>query len=333
MADLNGINSENMSAAIRAKIYSGILRTQLEPELTAMNYVDMITSFPDGEKWEDVEIGNGTVHDYKEGDAITYDGIDIGTREFEINNYKYSGHYVTDKFVQDSYLSGQITSKIPAIQARALMADLEAKIWALQAKVQKPGEANEVDGYRLRFAAGRVDGTAENDAKGTITPEDVSYAITALDDLGYTGPKVMVVPTYQQHLIPKKCLSAALSHNKAWEGIVREGAMSGTKFAFNIMGVDVYTSSFLPMITETLTDHEGGERGAMTNAFPALVFANMPERRPFRMAWRKMPKFEGKWNMDFQREEFVTVCRYGLGVGDSKNLVVIACSGPKTIVA
>ena len=38
MAELNGINTENMSAAIRAKIYSGILRTQLEPELTAMNF-------------------------------------------------------------------------------------------------------------------------------------------------------------------------------------------------------------------------------------------------------------------------------------------------------
>jgi hypothetical protein len=332
MADLNGINTENMSAAIRAKIYSGILRTQLEPELQAMNYVDMITDFPDGEKWEDIEIGNGTVHDYKEGDAITYDGIDIGTREFEINNYKYSGHYVTDKFVQDSYLSGQITSKIPAIQARALMADIEAKIWALQSKVQKEGfEANTVDGYHLRFAAGRVDGA--NDAAGTITPEDVSYGITALDDLGYTGPKVMIVPTFQQHLIPKKCLSASLSHNKAWEGIVREGAMSGTKFAFSIMGVDVYTSSFLPTFSETLKDHEGKETRVLTEAYPALLFANMPERRPFRMAWRKMPKFEGKWNMDFQREEFVTVCRYGLGVGDSKNLVVIGCSGPKTNIA
>lgn len=332
MADLNGINSENMSAAIRAKIYSGILRTQLEPELTAMNYVDMITSFPDGERWEDVEIGNGTVHDYKEGNAITYDGIDIGTREFEINNYKYSGHYVTDKFVQDSYLSGQITSKIPAIQARALMADLEAKIWALQSKVQTVANSNEVDGYRLRYAAGYVDGTA--DAFGTITPEDVSYGITALDDLGYTGPKVMIVPTFQQHLIPKKCLSAALTHNKAWEGIVREGAMSGTKFAFNIMGVDVYTSSFLPAIaSETIKPHEGNTAKTLTNAFPALLFANMPERRPFRMAWRKMPKFEGKWNMDLQREEFVTVCRYGLGVGDSKNLVVMVCSGPKTTIA
>lgn len=332
MADLNGINSENMSAAIRAKIYSGILRTQLEPELTAMNYVDIITSFPDGERWEDVEIGNGTVHDYKEGTAITYDGIDIGTRTFEINNYKYSGHYVTDKFVQDSYLSGQITSKLPAIQARALMADLEAKIWALQSKVQTVANSNEVDGYRLRYAAGYVDGA--NDAFGTITPEDVSYGITALDDLGYTGPKVMVVPTFQQHLIPKKCLSASLSHNPKFEGIVREGAMSGTKFAFNIMGVDVYTSSFLPKIaSEAIKPHEGEGEKTLTNAFPALLFANMPERRPFRMAWRKMPKFEGKWNMDLQREEFVTVCRYGLGVGDSKNLVVMVCSGPKTVVA
>ena len=58
MSDLNGINSQNSKAVIRAKIYSGILREQLEPELIAMNYVDVINSFPDGDKWEDVEMGN-----------------------------------------------------------------------------------------------------------------------------------------------------------------------------------------------------------------------------------------------------------------------------------
>ena len=64
MADLNGINTRDNAAAIRAKLYSGMLREQLEPELIAMNYVDVITDFPDGEKWEDVEIGNATVSDY-----------------------------------------------------------------------------------------------------------------------------------------------------------------------------------------------------------------------------------------------------------------------------
>ena len=36
MADLNGINTRDNAAAIRAKLYSGMLREQLEPELIVL---------------------------------------------------------------------------------------------------------------------------------------------------------------------------------------------------------------------------------------------------------------------------------------------------------
>ena len=64
MADLNGINTQNSSAVIRARIYSGMLREALEPELIAMNYVDVITDFPDGDKWQDVVRNNSFAHVY-----------------------------------------------------------------------------------------------------------------------------------------------------------------------------------------------------------------------------------------------------------------------------
>ena len=127
--DLNGINTQNNAAAIRATIYSGVLRTQLEPELMAMKYVDVIQNFPDGDKWQDVEIGNATVHDYDEGSDVTFDGLAIGTRDFEINRYLYSGHFITEKFSQDAYLAAQIAAKIPAIESRAIMAKLEKTIY------------------------------------------------------------------------------------------------------------------------------------------------------------------------------------------------------------
>ena len=76
MADLNGINSQNSQAVIRATIYSGMLREALETELMAMNYVDMITNFPDGEKWQDVEMGNANVSDYAEGEEIVEPAAD-----------------------------------------------------------------------------------------------------------------------------------------------------------------------------------------------------------------------------------------------------------------
>lgn len=325
---MTGINTRDNAAAIKAVLYSGQLRAQLEPELIAMNYIDMITDFPDGESWEDLEIGNAVVHDYAEDKDVVFDGLEIGTRRFEINNYIQSGHYITEKFIQDSYLSSQIMAKVAPLEARAIYADLEQKILALPNTMQTAGSANKLNHYNHRFISGLgVDATS--DQFGALVPEDFLYAKSALKSLGYTGPVVAIVPTYQEYLIGSNpLLVKSLQYNPKWEGIVRDGVSSGMKFAFNIMGVDVYTSEFLPEIASEsgLKDREDlASTSTVTNAGIGVIFCNMPERRPFRMAWRQMPKFEGQWNMYRQREEYVTTARYGLGAGDVANLVVCVC--------
>ena len=326
MSDLNGINSQNSKAVIRAKIYSGILREQLEPELIAMNYVDVINSFPDGDKWEDVEMGAATVTDYHEGEEIDFKGLDFATRTFEINEYVNSGHYVTAKFSQDSYLASQIMAKVPALEARAIAADLEQKIFNLAVKehsIIKPNDATVLNGMQHRFVAGTA-----GDGWGVLTPEDFAYATVALNKVNYHGPRIAIVPSYQEYaIVTNPRIKASLKYNPSFEGIVREGAMTGMKFSFNIYGWDVYTSEFLPKSTESgLKDREGAQSfSALTNCGVALLFTNITDRRPFRMAWRQMPKFEGRWNMAKQREEYVTIARYGLDVGDQENLVVILC--------
>lgn len=324
MAELNGINTRNQAAAIRATVYSGLLREQLEPELIAMNYVDVISSFPDGDKWQDVEMGNATVSDYHEGEEIDYKGLEIGTRDFEINEYVNSGHFVTAKFAQDSYLASQIMAKIPALEARAIAADLEQKILKLAMK-QKNNDANVLNGMQHRFVAG-----TDAEGFGTLTPEDFAYASVALKKVNYVGPKIAIIPSYQEYkIVSNPRIKASLNYNPSFEGIVRDGAMTGMKFSFNIYGWDVYTSEYLPVSSgETaLKDRDNAQEfTALNNCGVAVLFTNIPDRRPFRMAWRQMPHFEGKWNMDKQREEYVTIARYGLDLGDVENMVVILCS-------
>lgn len=324
MADLNGINTQNSQAAIRALVYSGMLREALEPELIAMNYVDVITDFPDGDKWQDVEMGSATVSDFEEGGEIDYKGIEFATREFEINEYINSGHYITAKFSQDSYLAAQIMAKVPALEARAIAADLEQKIFALANKITL-NDSNVYNGMSHRFVAG-----TDVDGFGVLTPEDFAYATVALNKVNYVGPKVAIIPSYQEYkIVSNPRIKASLNYNPKFEGIVRDGAMSGMKFSFNIYGWDVYTSEFLPVSSgeTSLKDRDGKQTfSALTNCGVAIMFANIPQRRPFRMAWRQMPKFEGKWNMDKQREEYVTVARYGLGLGDEENLITVVCA-------
>ena len=331
MADLNGINSQNSQAVIRALVYSGMLREQLEPELIAMNYVDVITDFPDGDKWQDVEMGAATVSDFVEGGEIDYKGLEFATREFEINEYVNSGHYVTAKFSQDSYLASQIMAKVPSLEARAIAADLEEKILKLANK-QTNNDANILNGLAHRFVAG----TAE-EGYGILTPEDFAYATVALKKVNYIGPKIAIIPSFQEYkIVSNPRIKASLNYNPSFEGIVRDGAMSGMKFSFNIYGWDVYTSEFLPTTSgeTSLKDRDGKATfSTLDNCGEAILFANIAGRRPFRMAWRQMPKFEGQWNMNKQREEYVTIARYGLGLGDVENMIVILCQDVDSKIA
>ena len=326
MADLNGITTATGKAAIKAKIYSAQLREQLQPALNAMNFVDVITGFPDGDSWYEAEIGNATMRDFQEGSTIAYDSLDIGSREFTINNYVSSGHKISEKFLQDSYLSSQIAAKIPGLEARAIYVDLETKILANQAG-QTASDENVIDGVKHRFVAGGATASGGTARYGTLVPEDFFYAGAGLTVHGYTASRVAIVPAWQEYAIPANPdFMESLNFNPKWEGIVATGAVSGMKFVFNIAGFDVYTSNYTPVVTETLESRAVATDVTCTNAGVAMLFSNEPGRRPWRLAWRMMPKMESEWDMDTREEKYVTVARYGIGTGDKANLFCILCA-------
>lgn len=326
MADLNGITTATGAAAIKAKIYSAQLREQLQPALNAMQFVDVITGFPDGDSWYEAEIGNATMRDFKEGGTIAYDSLDIGSREFTINNYVSSGHKISEKFLQDSYLSAQIAAKIPGLEARAIYVDLETKILANQAG-QTLNDENVIDGVKHRFVAGGN----STPRYGTLVPEDFFYAGAGLTVHGYTANRIAIVPAWQEYVIPTNPdFMESLNFNPKWEGIVASGAVSGMKFVFNIAGFDVYTSNYTPVVTETIQAREGNTDVAAVKAGVAMLFSNEAGRRPWRLAWRMMPKMESAWDMDTREEKYVTVARYGIGAGDKANLFCILCANRAT---
>lgn len=330
MADLNGITTSTAAAAIKAKIYSAQLREQLQPALNAMQFVDLITGFPDGESWYEAEIGNATMRDFEEGGTIAYDSLDIGSREFTINNYVSSAHKISEKFLQDSYLSAQVSAKIPALEARAIYVDLETKILANQAG-QVAGNTNEIDGVKHRFIAGGANGEGGTAKHGTLCPEDFFYAGAGLTVHGYTANRIAIVPAWQEYAIPTNpAFMDSLNFNPKWEGIVASGAVSGMKFVFNIAGFDIYTSNYTPVVTETLPTRSTDTGVKATNAGVAMLFSNEAGRRPWRLAWRMMPKMESDWDMETREEKYVTVARYGIGAGDKANLFCVLCANRDT---
>lgn len=323
--ELNGINSQTNSVAIREKIYNAALRSELEPYLMAQQFVDVITEFTDGEKFIDIEIGNATVHDYVEGTDILLEGLDMASREFSINQYRQSGHYITEKFAQDSYVSAKIAAVVPAKEARALAADLETKIFALQSILQTAGNSNSLEGCPHRWVAG-YDAGNNVTVDGSLTLSDFAMASTALHKIGYFGPMIAIIPTYQEYAITQNAsFKGSLAFQPMYERAFQDGAITGTRFAFNIFGFDVYVSNFTPVIESETLENLNGDSKTIANGSVACFFANIPDMRPWRMAWRMMPKFEGNWNMYKRREEFVTVCRYGLDKGETPNFIGVLC--------
>lgn len=331
--EFNGINSQTNSVAIREKIYNAALRSQLEPYLMAQQFVDVVDGFTDGEVFIDIEIGNAKVRDYVEGTDITLEGLDMASREFRINRYKQSGHYITEKFTQDSYVSAKIASVVPAKEARAIAAHIEEDIFALQSQIQTAANSNTIEGCPHRWFSGYDAGNAST-ASGCLSLSDFAMASTALHKCGYFGPMVAIIPAFQEYAITQNAsFKGSLNHQPMYEKVFMDGAITGSRFAFNIFGFDVYVSNFTPVVTETLTDLNGASK-AGTNVGVAMFFANIPDYRPWRMAWRMMPKFEGTWNMYKRREEFVTVCRYGLAKGETPNFcAVLVKQDPASTIA
>jgi hypothetical protein len=89
-------------------------------------------------------------------------------------------------------------------------------------------------------------------------------------------------------------------------------------FVKNIFGFDVFVSNYLPTANETIDS-------VTTLAGKANIFmsAASSELLPFMGAMRQMPKVDGGYNYNKQREEYVTTARYGLKVYRPENLVCV----------
>ena len=77
-------------------------------------------------------------------------------------------------------------------------------------------------------------------------------------------------------------------------------------------------------LTEDPRASTGDLAGAAVGGKANLFFSATPgDTLPFVGAWRQMPEVDAQYNQDFQREEYVTTCRYGLKLYRPENLVTV----------
>ena len=204
-----------------------------------------------------------------------------------------------------------VSSFVPK-QSRALAEAMEAKILDVGPSGQTAANVNAINGADHRWIGS---GTSE-----VIAVTDFAKAKYALRkaNVPMTNLVAIVDPSVEYELSTLANL-VNVSNNPKWEGIVRDGMSTGMRFSMNVYGFDVYVSDFLKV--NAASEAIGGVTAAA--GVNNLFFSASPDVMPVIGNIRQAPKVDSEYNKDFQREEYVTTCRYGFKLFRPENMVCV----------
>ena len=320
-----GHNTANMNALIRAEVWSEQLRKIYEDELMADKFVDWIPDFM-GTQLTIPSIGQFDAQDYTEDQAIQYQALDTGEWNMTITEYKHVATYITNKAKQDLYYADVLEGAFVPKMARAIREDLESKLLregqpktGADANYQTAGATNNINGYNHR----RVGSTSSNSTY-VMGLKDFAYAKLALKKANMPlSNLVAIVDPHVAYLLETTSELTNVSNNPRWEGIIETGLTQDKRFIRNVYGFDVYESNYLPKCgtDQTGTAETINSVSSGTDAVCNILFSAAQDVLPFKGVWKQMPKVDGEYNKDFQREEYVTTARYGCKIYQPKNLI------------
>lgn len=309
---MSGFTYSGTPNLIRANVWSSQIKEVLLEELMAIRFLDMVTDFPDGDTVNIPSIGQAEVLDYAEGQAVRYTAMATGNFTFSINKYKSSATYITERMKQDSFYMSRLVSSFVPKQARAIMKALEVDILAIGPNGQTASSLNTINGAAHRWVAG---GTNQ-----VISVNDFAKAKYALQkaNVPMTNLTALVDPSVEYTLSTLTNLTS-VQNNPRWEGVVKDGFSTGTKFIANVYGFDVYTTvNLAPVAGETINSVAVNSSGVAN-----LFFSAAPDVMPFIGSIRQPAKVDTDYNKDLQREEYVTTSRYGVKLYRPENLVTV----------
>ena len=315
---MSGMNTGNVSLLTRSELWSSELKELLRDDLQMIGYVDMLSEFPDGDQFTIPSIGDAQVDDYTEDSAVVYRPLDTGEFTFTIDEYLSSGTWITRKAEQDMFYMSQLVSSFVPKQRRAIMEHFEATV------LEKPEDIYSANGQGvINTAFHRMSGGNS----GAIEVADFAYAQFALKKANVAQQNlVAIVDPSVEYTLNTLSNLVDVSNNPRWEGIVADGIATGMRFVKNVYGFDVYTSNYLPDVTDNALPERDG---STTNDFSSTAgkanyfFSAASDVLPWKAAWRQEPTVDMEFNKDMQRTEFVTTARYGSKLFRPENMVTV----------
>ena len=307
-----GHSTTSTDHLIRSQLWSTEIKEVFEDELMGIKYVNFLEGFGDGDTFNIPSIGQHEVLDYEEGEAVRYTKLDTGNFTFTITEYKQAATYITNKMKQDTFYLSQLESAFVPKQNRAIMKAMEVDVLNLGPEGQTASNINLINGARHRWVAG---GTNQ-----IVELADFARARYALEkaNVPMTNLVAIVDPSVAFHLQTLTNTTNLLSPMPMWEGVIKTGITTGTRFVFNLYGFDVHVSQNLKRGGSETIDSVTSSVG-IGNIF----FSATPDALPFVGAVRQPPKVDSSYNKDLQRDEYVTTARWGLKLYRPENMVVV----------
>jgi len=330
-----GMTTANTDALIRSEIWSNQLKDVLQDQLQANGYVRWLSEFGDGNTFTIPSIGTLDSNPYTEDQPVLYQALDTGEFNFTITEYEQAGTYITNKAKQDLFYAQELIGSFVPKMSRAIAEKVEVSILKEgQPKTGNPagyqvaGNLNSING-----AAHRWVGSGTLNSKKVLGVEDFARARHSLKKANVPDTNLIaIVDPSTEYVMNTLTNLSNVSNNPRWEGIIDSGIGNGMTFVRNIYGFDVYTNNRLPKCgadqagtSETINSVASG-----ADCVGNLFFSATPDILPFVGAWRQMPKVDGEYNKDYQREEYVTTARWGVKIFRPENLVTVL-SDPSAI--
>lgn len=306
-----GFTTVDTSNLIRSDVWSKDIKRVLQEELMGTKYVRWL-DFPDGTTLHIPSLGTFQHRDYAEGQQVIYDAADTGDFTFTVNKYKSSATYITNKMKQDSFYMSELMATFVPGQARALAEVMEADMLRVGPETQTASALNNINGQPHRFI-----GTGTNE---TLSVLDFAKAGLVLDMANVpTVNRIAIIDPTAAYALQTQTNLVNFTNNPSWQGVVKTGLLSGTRFMTTVFGFDVYVSRWLKKNTTTETIN--GVTAAL--GVHNLFFSAASDVLPIVGAVRQSPKVDSEYNKDWQREEYVTTCRYDFALFRPENLVDI----------
>lgn len=303
----------NTQAFIEAQQYSQFILHNLHDGLLGEAFYRNVTDFGHGTTLNIKTVGSVTIQDAAEDVPLIYNPIESGSVQLTITEYKGDAWYVTDDLREDGSQIDALMAARAQESTRAIQEEFETKFLSVAQAGQNQATGNVINGFKHRIASTEAGNIFSLDL---LVDMRLAFNKANVPD---TGRVFICDPVVEATL--NKLVTITHDVTPFGEQILREGLASGMQFVMKLYGFDIITSNRLP--TGTFTDGTTSVTGAVANIAMCVLD---DQTKPVMVAWRRQPKTEGERNKDRRRDEFVTTCRYGMGVQRLDTLGVIITS-------